>query len=42
MNSYQKMKKNWYQDIFPNLEIEVKSKVKLIEKGNLNGGLYHE
>lgn len=41
-NGYQKMKGNWYQDVFPNLEIEVKSKVELIEKGNLNGGVYHE
>ena len=39
---YKKLKDNWEEEIFKNLEIEVKSEVKLIEKGNLNGGLYHE
>lgn len=39
---YKTIKDEWYEKIFPNLEIEVKSKIEIIEKGNLNGGLYHE
>lgn len=33
---------NWYQDIFPNMDIEVKSDVKLYEKGNTLGGVKYE
>ena len=33
---------NWYQDIFPYLEIEVESKIKLYEKGNTLGGIEYE
>lgn len=39
---YNKMKENWYDDIYKYLKIEVKSKIELFEKGNLNGGIYHE
>lgn len=40
--AYKKIKDNWYKDIFKNLEIEVKSDIIIFEKGNLNGGVYHE
>lgn len=40
--AYKKLKENWYKDTFPELEIEVKSDINVFEKGNLNGGLYHE
>ena len=40
--AYKKLKNNWYKETFPNLEIEVKSDITIFEKGNLNGGLYHE
>lgn len=40
--TYKKLKNNWYKEIFPNLEIEVKSNITIFEKGNLNGGLHHE
>lgn len=33
---------NWYEDIFPNLNIEVESKLKLYEKGNTLGGIEYE
>lgn len=33
---------NWYEDIFPNIEIEVKSNLKLYEKGNTLGGVEYE
>lgn len=39
---YKKIKDTWYEETLPNLEIEVKSNIEIIEKGNLNGGLYHE
>ncbi len=39
---YEQLKDKWYQEIFSKLEIEVKSEIQIIEKGNLNGGLYHE
>lgn len=35
------MKDNW-DEVMKNLDIEVKSNISIIEKGNLNGGLYHE
>lgn len=33
---------NWYEDIFPNLNIEVEAKLKLYEKGNTLGGIEYE
>lgn len=39
---YKKQKDIWYEEIYPNLEIEVKSNIKIFEKGNLNGGILHE
>lgn len=35
------IKDNWNK-IFHNLNIKVSSKIEIFEKGNLNGGLYHE
>lgn len=35
-------KDNWYKEIFPNLTLEVKSNVKLYEKGNTLGGIEYE
>lgn len=40
--AYKKIKDTWYEDVFPNLDIEVKANITLFEKGNLNGGVYHE
>lgn len=37
---YKKIKDKWYDDIFANLEIEVKSDIELTEKGNVLGGIY--
>jgi spore germination protein KC len=37
---YEKIKDKWYDEVFPKLEIEVKSDINLIEKGNLLGGIY--
>ena len=39
---YKNQKDIWYEEIYPNLEIEVKSNIKIFEKGNLNGGILHE
>lgn len=39
---YKTIEKDWDKKIFPNLEIEVKSDIKIFEKGNLNGGSYRE
>lgn len=33
---------NWYEEIFPKLQLEVKSKIKLYEKGNTLGGTKYE
>ena len=33
---------NWYEDVFPNLKLEVKSKIELYEKGNTLGGTKYE
>lgn len=33
---------NWYEDIFPNLKLEVKSEIELYEKGNTLGGTEYE
>ena len=30
------------KDFLKNIKIEVKSNIEIIEKGNLNGGIYHE
>lgn len=35
------IKDNW-EDLFHNLDINVSSNIEIFEKGNLNGGLYHE
>ena len=35
-------KDNWYESIFPNLTLEVKSNIKLYEKGNTLGGIEYE
>lgn len=40
--AYKKLKNNWYNNIFKNLKIEVKSNVTIFEKGNLIGGIFHE
>lgn len=41
-NYFKKHCSNWYEDIFPNIKIEVKSDIKLYEKGNTLGGLKYE
>lgn len=33
---------NWYEDIYPKIKLEVKSNVRLYEKGNTLGGLRYE
>ena len=33
---------NWYNDVFPNLEIEVNANYKLYEKGSTLGGINNE
>ena len=35
------IKDNW-DEYFQNLDIKVKSKIEIFEKGNLNGGLYYD
>ncbi len=37
---YKTIKDKWYQNIFSNIEIEVKSNITIQEKGNLIGGIY--
>lgn len=37
-----KFKQSWNDEVLPLINIEVKSNIKIIEKGNLNGGLYDE
>lgn len=39
---FKKNYQNWYEDVFPNLEIEVSSNLKLYEKGNTLGGTKYE
>jgi spore germination protein KC len=39
---YKKIKDKWDEEIFENLDIEVKGNVKIIEQGNLLGGLKNE
>ena len=33
---------NWYEETFQQLQLEVKSKIKLYEKGNTLGGIEYE
>lgn len=37
---YKKIKKDYYDNYFPNLDIEVKSSVRIFKKGYITGGLY--
>lgn len=39
---FKKHYQNWYEEVFPKLEIEVKSNLKLYEKGNAVGGIIYE
>lgn len=39
---FKKNQKKWYEDVFPNLKLEVKSNIKLYEKGNTLGGTKYE
>ena len=39
---FNKNQKNWYEEIFPNLTLEVKSEIELYEKGNTLGGTKYE
>lgn len=41
-NEYKKFKNDWYNNIFKELEIEVKSNITIFEKGNLIGGIFDE
>ncbi len=41
-NYFKENYKNWYEDAFPNLEIDVNSNLKLYEKGNTLGGIEYE
>ena len=36
------LKKDWNNEVLEKLQIEVQSNIKIVEKGKLNGGLYHE
>ena len=38
----QNLKRNWNDSVLDKLNIYVKSNIKLVEKGNLNGGITHE
>ena len=37
---FKEIKDSYYDDYFPNLDINVKSKVKIFKKGYITGGLY--
>ena len=39
---FKKYCSNWYETTFPNIELEVKSNIKLYEKGNTLGGIKYE
>ena len=39
---FKKIKDNWDTEIFNNIEIDVSSKIEIVEQGNLLGGLKHE
>lgn len=39
---FNKNQSNWYEDVFPNLKLEVKSEIELYEKGNTLGGTKYE
>lgn len=37
---FDKIRDKWYSDYFSNIDIDVKSKITIFEKGNLNGDIY--
>ncbi len=39
---FNKNQTNWYEEVFPNLTLEVKSEIELYEKGNTLGGTKYE
>ena len=39
---FKEIKDKWHDEYFNNIEIEVKSKINIFEKGNLNGVIYNE
>ena len=39
---YNNIKSVWYEDIFNDIEVEVKSDIKLVEKGNIVGGIHDQ
>jgi len=39
---FKEKQNNWYEEIFPNLKLEVTSKIELYEKGNTLGGTEYE
>ena len=39
---FNKNQSNWYEEVFPNLSLEVTSKIELYEKGNTLGGTKYE
>lgn len=39
---FKKYCSNWYNDVFPNISVDVKSNIRLYEKGNTLGGLNYE
>lgn len=39
---YNKIKDKWYEEIFPNIKVEVTTNITIEEKGNLLGGIYNE
>lgn len=39
---FKEKQNNWYEEIFPNLKLEVTSKIELYEKGNTLGGTKYE
>ena len=41
-NYFKENYKNWYEDAFPNLEIDLNSNLKLYKKGNTLGGIEYE
>ena len=39
---YNNIKSVWYEDVFNDIEVEVKSDIKLVEKGNIVGGIHDQ
>lgn len=39
---YNDIKSVWYEDVFKDIEVEVKSDIKLVEKGNIVGGIHDQ